>query len=57
MAGQTLRTNEPGRGLVTGRRCLHVGKFKVPALRGLPGVDVRLRAADKADLVAFVRAR
>jgi len=56
MAGQTLRTNEPGWGLVTGR-CLDVGKFKVPALRGLPGVDVRLRAADKADLVAFVRAR
>ena len=36
MAGQTLRTNDPGWGLVTGR-CLDVGKFKVPTLRGLAG--------------------
>jgi len=36
MAGQTLRTNDPGWGLVTGG-CLDIGRFKVPALRGLAG--------------------
>ncbi len=32
--GQTVRTTDPGQGLVTGRWA-DVGKFKVPALRGL----------------------
>src|SRR5438105_2831201 len=36
LEGQTLRTTDPGWGLVTGR-CADVGKFKVPALRGLAG--------------------
>ena len=36
MAGQTLRTTDPGWGLVTGR-CVDVGRFKVPTLRGLAG--------------------
>jgi len=36
MEGQTLRTTDPGWGLVTGR-CADVGKFKVPTLRGLAG--------------------
>jgi cytochrome c peroxidase len=36
LAGQTLRTTDPGWGLVTGR-CADVGKFKVPALRALAG--------------------
>jgi len=36
MTGQTLRTTDPGWGLVTGR-CMDVGKFKVPTLRGLAG--------------------
>lgn len=36
MAGQTLRTADPGWGLVTGR-CVDVGRFKVPTLRGLAG--------------------
>src|SRR5213594_4601674 len=36
MTGQTLRTTDPGWGLVTGR-CVDVGKFKVPTLRGLAG--------------------
>jgi hypothetical protein len=36
LEGQTLRTTDPGWGLVTGR-CADVGKFKVPTLRGLAG--------------------
>ena len=36
MAGRTLRTTDPGWGLVTGR-CVDVGRFKVPTLRGLAG--------------------
>jgi len=36
LAGRTLRTTDPGWGLVTGR-CEDVGKFKVPTLRGLAG--------------------
>ena len=36
MAGRTLRTTDPGWGLVTGR-CIDVGRFKVPTLRGLAG--------------------
>ena len=36
LADRTLRTTDPGWGLVTGR-CLDVGKFKVPTLRGLAG--------------------
>src|SRR3989442_14474937 len=36
MTGRTLRTTDPGWGLVTGR-CMDVGKFKVPTLRGLAG--------------------
>lgn len=36
LAGRTLRTTDPGWGVVTGR-CADVGKFKVPALRGLAG--------------------
>ena len=36
MRGHVLRTSDPGWGLVTGR-CIDVGKFKVPTLRGLAG--------------------
>jgi len=36
MTGRTLRTTDPGWGLVTGR-CVDVGKFKDPTLRGLAG--------------------
>jgi cytochrome c peroxidase len=34
LVGHTLRTTDPGWALVTGR-CVDVGKFKVPTLRGL----------------------
>jgi cytochrome c peroxidase len=33
-AGQTFRTTDPGRALVTGR-CADIGRFKVPILRAL----------------------
>lgn len=33
-AGEIIRTTDPGLGLVTGR-CRDIGRFKVPALRGL----------------------
>jgi cytochrome c peroxidase len=36
MAGRTLQTTDPGWALVTGR-CVDVGRFKVPTLRGLAG--------------------
>ena len=36
MAGRILQTNDPGWGLVTGR-CVDVGRFKVPTLRGVAG--------------------
>ena len=36
LARRTLRTTDPGWALVTGR-CMDVGKFKVPTLRGLAG--------------------
>jgi len=36
MAGRMLQTTDPGWALVTGR-CVDVGRFKVPTLRGLAG--------------------
>lgn len=36
MAGRTLQTTDPCWALVTGR-CVDVGRFKVPTLRGLAG--------------------
>ena len=34
LAGQTVRTTDPGRALITGR-CADIGRFKVPTLRAL----------------------
>jgi cytochrome c peroxidase len=36
MTGRTLQTTDPGWALVTGR-CVDVGRFKVPTLRGVAG--------------------
>jgi cytochrome c peroxidase len=55
LAGHRLRTTDPGWALVTGR-CLDVGKFKVPTLRGLAARPPYFHdgsAATLADVVAF----
>jgi len=54
MAGQTLRTADPGWGLVTGR-CVDVGRFKVPTLRGLAGRAPYFHDGSAATLAAVVR--
>jgi len=54
MAGQILQTTDPGWGLVTGR-CVDVGRFKVPTLRGLAGRAPYFHDGSAATLEDVVR--
>jgi cytochrome c peroxidase len=57
--GEILRTTDPGRALVTGR-WKDVGRFKVPALRGLSARSPYFHdgsAATLLDVIAFYETR